>query len=162
MKKQGTLTTILVILIFIAGGGGFYGGMTYQKSQTSSADSRFAAWQGQGGQGGQNGARRFFGQGQGRPVSGNVISQDANSVTIKMVDGSTKIVMLSGSTSISKFASGTKTDLKTGERVMAFGKDNSDGSVTATMIQIGGPRRDGQPGVRQGQGSQTGGQGQSQ
>jgi len=152
MKSQGTLIAIMVALVVLAGGGDFYGGMTYQKSQASSTGGQFAGFgQGQGGQGGQNSARRFFGQGQGRPVSGDVISQDANSFTVKMTDGSSKIVMLSGSTSISKFASGTKTDIKKGERVMAFGKDNSDGSVTATMAQIGGPRRD----------NQAGGQGQA-
>ncbi|HEY3374782.1 MAG TPA: hypothetical protein VGK02_06945 [Candidatus Aquicultor sp.] len=141
MQKQGSLIAIMVVLVLLAGGGGFYGGMQYQKSQMPSFAQ--GGQNGQRGQGGQGGTGRFFGGQGGRPVSGEVISQDSSSITVKMQDGSTKIVMLSGTTSISKFAKGTKTDIKKGERVMAFGKENSDGSITANMVQIGGPRPQG-------------------
>ena len=73
-----------------------------------------------------------------RPVSGEVLSQDENSVTVKEADGSSKIVILSDKTSINKTTSGSKTDLKTGEKITAFGTSNSDGSITAENISIGG------------------------
>lgn len=55
-----------------------------------------------------------------------------------MQDGSTKIIILSDQTVINKSSEGSKSDLKTGERVTTFGTENSDGSITAQNISIGG------------------------
>lgn len=132
---------VFIVVAIVFAGGGFYGGMTYQKSQTPSfaADrEQFrAAMMGQGGMGGQGGQGRFSGQGQGRPLSGEIIEKDDTSITIKLLDGSTKIIMLSKSTAINKSATGSKDDLKQGESIMAIGAENSDGSVKANTIQIG-------------------------
>jgi hypothetical protein len=125
--------------------------MAYQKSQTPAYNSQNGGWPGMtgrmgaggpgnpgGGAGGANNPyRRFFNQG-GRPVSGQIISQDDKSITLKLNDGSTKIVILSNKTEISKATTGTKADLKNGERVMAIGTQNSDGSITANLVSIGG------------------------
>jgi hypothetical protein len=86
---------------------------------------------------------RFQGRGVGSsqgimPVSGEIISQDDTSITVKLQDGSSKIVILSGNTNINKSSEGSKSDLKTGERVTAFGTTNSDGSITAQNVSIGG------------------------
>lgn len=128
-------TAMTVIIALVVGAAAFYAGMQYQKSQRPS----FA-----GGQGGQF-SNRAFGGGQGRgnfqgarPVIGEILSQDDKSITVKMQDGSTKIVILSGNTTINKATSGSKEDLKTGERVSAFGTINSDGSITAQNIAVGG------------------------
>lgn len=130
MKNNYIITAVLVILV---GAAAFYGGMQYQKSQRPS----FAQFAGQRGQGGNfrfgNGGAGGNG---GNVVMGQVTSQDANSITVKMQDGSSKIVILSGSTTINKQATGTKDDLKSGERVAIFGTTNSDGSVTAQSIQL--------------------------
>jgi ribosomal protein S1 len=77
-------------------------------------------------------------------VNGEIIGVDEKSITVKMQDGSSRIVILSEKTEINKAASGTKDDLKVGERVAVFGQENSDGSVTAQNIQLnpmfrGGP-----------------------
>ena len=74
----------------------------------------------------------------GRPINGEIISQDDNSITVKLQDGSSKIVILSDKTTINKTSEGSKDDLKSGEKVTAFGKENSDGSITAETISIGG------------------------
>ena len=71
-----------------------------------------------------------------RPVTGEIISQDDKSITVKMTDGSTKIVILADSTTYSKTDTGSKDDLKVGVQVGVFGTDNSDGSVTAQNIQL--------------------------
>jgi len=119
---------IAILLIIIAGGIGFYGGMKYQQMQRP--NSAFGSGQGRFG-------TRFGGGYSGmRPVVGQIIGSDASSITVKMMDGSTKIVVLSSQTSINKSASGTKDDLKTGETVAVFGSQNQDGSVTAQNIQI--------------------------
>jgi hypothetical protein len=61
---------------------------------------------------------------------------DDKSITVKLQDGSTKIVILSDTTSFSTSSTGSKSDLKTGDTVAAFGTPNSDGSVTAQNVQI--------------------------
>jgi len=132
--------TIIIagVLVIIAGVGGFFGGKYYQMGQTANRFVQFA-----GGQSGQGGFRRF-GQGGANGmnvVRGQVMSTDSNSVTVKLPDGSTKILIVGSSTSFMKTASGALTDLKSGDTVMAFGTTNSDGSVTAQNVQINPPGR---------------------
>ncbi|MBI3341651.1 hypothetical protein HY024_00850 [Candidatus Curtissbacteria bacterium] len=69
-------------------------------------------------------------------VVGEILTIDDRGMTIKLQDGSTKIVLVSDKTSINKAAQATKDDLKTGERVSAFGMQNPDGSVSATNVQL--------------------------
>lgn len=61
---------------------------------------------------------------------------DDKSITVKLQDGSSKIVLLSNTTAYNKSATGAKSDLKTGEKVAVFGTENSDGSVTARDVQL--------------------------
>ena len=96
---------------------------------------------GQGGPFGGFGGQPFGGaqgrqNGNFRPVVGQIISSDSSSITIKMQDGSSKIVILSGSTNITESTSAAKESLKTGQNVMVIGQTNSDGSVTAQNIQL--------------------------
>jgi len=120
---------LMVIVIIVVAGGAFFGGMKYQQSKVGS----FA--------GGQSGAfRQRMGQGQSaapRPVRGDILSIDSNTMTVKLQDGSSKIIILAGSTTYMKEASSTKDDLKTGSTVMVSGTSNSDGSVTAQSVQSG-------------------------
>lgn len=129
---------LLVVLVtaVVAGGGAFYGGMQYQKTQAASArgagnfqnlsaeerQARFASSTRQGGNGGA--------------VAGEIIAKDAQSITVKMTDGGSKIVFFSTSTKIQKSAEGTGEDLKIGEQVFVNGSVNSDGSVSAESIQL--------------------------
>ncbi len=130
------------MVVLIVAAGSFYGGMSYQKSQVQQVavggQLGNGAMVGSGGQG--TGFRGAFGSGQGRPVAGQITAKDDKSITLKLRDGSTKVVSLSVNTAISKSASGTVEDLKQGEQIMAFGEENSDGSVAATTIQLGGFR----------------------
>jgi hypothetical protein len=121
---------IVVVIAVVVGASSFFGGMKYSQSQRSTI----------GGANFRNGNRtpgqgRFSQNGE-RPVMGEILSQDDKSMTVKMQDGSTKIVILSESTSINKAAEGTKQDLLVGSRVLVVGKTNSDGSVTAQNIQL--------------------------
>lgn len=129
---------IITVIIALVGGAAFFGGMQYQKTQTSSPmQGQFRGPNGSAPQGGFQG--RAGGTNQGMmPVSGEIISQDDTSITVKMQDGSSKIVILSDDTTINKASEGTKSDLKTGETVTAFGTTNSDGSITAQNVSIGG------------------------
>jgi hypothetical protein len=127
MNKQIAAGVVGAVIILV---GVFYGGVVYGKSQTP-ARGQFSNSSARAG---------TFGQGNrmmnGGFTIGEVISKDASSLTIKMQDGSTKIVLLGSSTSVMKTASGTMDDLVIGSNVTVMGTANSDGSMTAQSVQI--------------------------
>lgn len=135
---------IAAVLVVIAGAGGFFGGIQYQKSQVA---SRFGEATGQNGQ-----FFRRFGQGVGQngmnAIRGQVVSTDSNTITVKLADGSSKIVVVGSSTTFLKSTSGSISDLKEGDTVMAFGTQNSDGSVMAQNVQINPPTRGPRPSMQ--------------
>ena len=57
-------------------------------------------------------------------------------MSVKIQDGSTKLVLFTDKTPISKATTGVTTDLQPGTTVLVFGQDNSDGTVTAQNIQL--------------------------
>ena len=143
--KQNTIVAALIAAV-VAGGLGFVGGMQYQKTQTPArVAGQFPGGQNgqprnfQGGNGGTgNGAARTGGGNFGQPVSGEITSVDGQTITVKAQDGGSKIVVLSESTTINKTSEGSSADLADGTQVMVIGTENSDGSVTAQNISIGG------------------------
>ena len=129
---------IIAVIILAVGGGAFYGGMQFQKSKTPA--NPFANGNFQGRQmAGQNGIRTAT-NGQrmngGGMVSGEILKKDAESITVKMRDGSTKLVLIGEKTSITKSTDGKSEDLEIGKDIMANGTASSDGSVVAEFIQI--------------------------
>ncbi len=123
----------MILALLVGGGIGFFGGMQYQKSQRAAAFGQFA--NGQFGARGGSGAAGFRGR-NGNGAVGTILSVDTNSITVKLADGSSKIVLLTGSTSINKATQGSVNDLTAGTEVAAFGTTNTDGSITATNVQI--------------------------
>jgi len=124
--KKGLIVTIVAVLFGI---GGFFAGMKYQQSKQRSVARQFLGQM--GGRQGVSTNRLGF-----RPVNGEIISADDKSITVKLQDGSSKIVIVSANTQINKAEQANKEDLKVGEKVAVFGQENSDGSVTAQNIQI--------------------------
>jgi hypothetical protein len=135
MKNKNLI--IMILLLVIVGGSSFFAGMKYQQNKLKSAANQFA-----GG--------RIFGSGQQgpnqnetrngnnfRPVAGEILSMDSKTVTVKMADGSSKIVVLSDKTVYNKTQTGSLNDLKVGDNISVFGTTNTDGSVTAQNVQIG-------------------------
>lgn len=125
----------IILAIVVVGAGGFYAGMKYDQSRRQSSFA--AGGQFGGAAGGLRGAGGTGGTGgRNRPVSGDIISSDSSSITVKLPDGSSKIVLITGSTQINKADQATKADLTVGAKVAVFGSANSDGSVTAQNIQL--------------------------
>lgn len=124
----------IIIVALIVGGGAFYGGMKYGQSSSPASQrqnggfANFAP-----GQAGTNGSGSST---RGGFTNGEIIAKDDTSITVKLQDGSTKIIFYSASTNIGEIASGTNADLGVGKTVMATGTTNSDGSITATSIQL--------------------------
>ena len=136
--NKNILTGIVVVAV---AGVSFWGGMTYAKSKTPTPGNFVGAnaaggmgGQFRNGQGGQAGGAR--GGMMGGAVTGEVISKDDKSVTVKLRDGGSKIVFFSASTQVSKMASGVMEDVKVGEQITVTGTTNSDGSVIGTTIQL--------------------------
>ena len=126
---------VLIPIILISLGAGFFGGYQYRNYRLNQTRGNFGAV-------GANGQRFIGTRGTGQSgmmragVFGSILSMDANSITIKLADGSSKIVLFSTSTTYSNTVNASKTDLNVGESVAVVGATNSDGSVTATNIQI--------------------------
>jgi hypothetical protein len=116
----------IVVLVAV-----FYGGVSYGKSQAASAAKTAYAGAGARIRGG-GGA----GGGFGGLTSGQILSKDAQSMTIKLGSGGSEIVFVDSNTKISKQASGSLSDLTVGTNVSVAGTANSDGSLTAQMVQI--------------------------
>lgn len=131
-NKNLVLTAIIVTVVGVAA---FYGGMIYQKTQVRNTFGQFAR-EGRTGQTQTGMMRNGTNRGFGGAVVGEIVNIDNDSLTIKLQDGSSKIVNLSTSTTYSKTEAGAKTDLKVSTRVAAIGATNSDGSITAQNIQI--------------------------
>lgn len=138
MTQQQNFYIVTGILVLVALGGGFYGGMQYQKNQRTAAftsgafGQRAGQFRGATGFGGTRG-----GNGNGfRPVSGEILSFDNNSITVKLADGSSKIILLSNKTVINKASQGTKEELTQGTKVAVFGSEETNGSIMAQNIQI--------------------------
>ena len=132
------LISISLVTLVVAGTLGFFGGMKYAQSKGSSVNPSFAQGVGQNRMMGglQSGTKRVGAGPAGGFVSGDILSKDDKSITVKMRDGSSKIVFYSGTTSVGKAVAGTAADLVTGQQVTVSGTTNSDGSVTAQQIQI--------------------------
>lgn len=135
MKKIVPIAAAAVIII---GAGAFYGGLRFAEAKKP-ALGQFGEFQGQRGQtagaGGAAAMRRVAGQ-SGGFMNGEIISQDSQSITVKLADGGSKIAFFSTSTEVSKFAAGTLADLTAGTNVMVTGKAGADGSIIAQSIQI--------------------------
>jgi hypothetical protein len=74
--------------------------------------------------------------GGGNFLSGTIAKQDSGSITINTRDGSSHLVLLTPATTVSKSTTGTVSDLSVGKDVIVSGTTNSDGSVSATLVQL--------------------------
>lgn len=124
-------------MLIVVGGASFYGGTLYAKmSSPRGFNGGNFTGQFQGATGGNRTARGGMGGGF---TTGEILSKDATSITVKMQDGSTRIVLVGTSTSVQKSAAGTLDDLAVGTNVLVMGTANADKSVTAQSVQIRPP-----------------------
>ena len=121
----------VVVLIIVAGGAFYFGVQNGKASATATATAaRSAFTRGAGG----------AGRAGGGAVMGQVVSVDTsgnpNSLTVSLASGSSQIIFFTPTTPVTKTVSGSVTDLKAGTNIVVTGTANSDGSESATSIQI--------------------------
>lgn len=151
-NKQTIIVGALALIIGIAGG--WYSATKFNVNKKFSTP--FTQEQNQGGyargggmmNGGNNqqelgdnrserrGRMQSGGQGRGGMLLGEVIAKDDKSITVKTIDGGSKIIFYSDTTTINTSISGSASDLTVGKQVRVNGPDNADGSVAAQNIQI--------------------------
>jgi len=150
MNKKILLTG--VILVVAVGACSFFGGMAYAKNSNKSLAGR--NFNGQQFTANMAGAGQRAGNragGAGGFISGQVVSQDDQSITVSIpvqqnstgsqnatgqTGGGSKIVFFSNSTQIMKTIEGSVSDIAVGSNLTITGAPNSDGSITAQTIQI--------------------------
>ena len=130
MNKNKKIGLIILVVVVLAGV--FYGGVVYDKSKIPARGQAFGVGVNFGGIGGTMSTRA----GNGGFTTGEIISKDDKSITVKLMDGGSKIIFLDTNTKISKQTSGTVDDLATGTQVSIMGTSNADGSENAESVQI--------------------------
>lgn len=125
MSKKAKIKKVVIVLVIVALS--FFAGMQYAKSVNTS----------KGGFAGGQGGGRFRGSTNGGGATmGEVLSKDATGITIKPRNGGSQIILVGPSTQVSKSVAGSPDDVKVGSNVMIVGTQNTDGSFTASSIQL--------------------------
>lgn len=141
MKNQNVVVWCLVTAV-VVGGVGFWGGNMYAQNQRTNRFAQMGNRTGNiqnanGGIRGANGsAQPGAGMMRGGAVVGEVTAKDDKSITVKMTDGSSRIVILSGSTAYRISNESTLDEVAVGKTIAVQGTPNSDGSTTATSIEL--------------------------
>ncbi len=148
MRKVAVILGVVLCVLLVAGGS-FYGGMTYERTRRTNLQAQFFTERGfpQGGQMviggvppegfGQSGTPNAP-QGQGfvgRGANGTIESLEGDTLRLSTGQGTTT-VLLTDQTVISRFVTGDRSDLQTGERILVVGERDDSGNITATSIQI--------------------------
>lgn len=128
MNNKITIAVGAAVLIGLA----FFGGYKYATAKSVSAATTVGG-QYAGRSGGMRGTGRFA---SGGAAFGQIVSKDDKSITVTTQGGGSRIIFLSASTTVSKMTQGTFADLAVGQSVSVTGTANSDGSMTATAVDL--------------------------
>lgn len=159
LKKSSAVVFVVVIALVCFGLGFFTSDLVKGKSASLyPGQMMFGGGNtayGQAGQrtaGGAQGAFRMARGGSGGGlINGTLIKKDDTSMTVKLADGSTKLILVTSSTKALKMADTPLSDFTEGSNIMVSGTTNSDGSITAQTVQTrptppaGSPTSDSQP-----------------
>lgn len=137
MDRKMIVAVLITAIVF--GAVGFGGGMMIgKKSASPGVSGRMMGANGTPGgfpgQDAQSGGGNFS---TGNVAVGKVTDKDDKSFTLKLADGSTRVVYYSSSTTFSKTETVTAGDVSVDTTVSAMGTATSGGDLTATRVTIG-------------------------
>ena len=137
------MAVVILVIAVVSGGVGYKIG---DKMSQAKRMTQFASMRQQGGQGSGQGLRDGSGQGktgggqmqgQGRRhTEGEILSVDDKGVTVKLADGTSKVVLFSDKTTYALSSTADKSKVVVGQKVDIVGDPNTDGSVSASEIRI--------------------------
>ena len=131
---ENKLIIAIIVTSLVAGSLSFVGGVKYQQTKLPARRASLADRHGTGGVGetfGENFGPRGF-----TPIRGEIVTISEGSLSIKLPDGSGKIVLLEKTARINRVEEASVEDLSAGVQISVFGQENDDGSLTARDIQI--------------------------
>lgn len=135
------LTVIWVIIAVAALAGGFFWGKSVGATSTTAASrtgsGRFALGSSTAGFAGRTGFGVSGAAGGGFAV-GQVLSLGSDSLVLQLANGNSENVFFSSSTQVIVPQPAPISSVQTGTMVMVTGTTNSDGSVTASTIELRG------------------------
>ena len=123
MNKRNISITVIALVI------GFGAGYMAHTSPVASPSATGGTFTRGGGATRGNGAGGGF-------LSGTVATEDSGSITLNTRDGSSRVVLITPNTTVSKSVRGALSDVATGATIIVSGTTNSDGSVSANLIQL--------------------------
>lgn len=130
MHKNKTVIGTGVITLIIGIGIGYAGaGALARSTAPQFARGNFTA-------GSPGGAMRGGSANGGGFLSGTIVKEGQNTMTLNTRDGSSHVVFITPDTNVSKSVDGTIADVSVGSTVIISGTINSDGSVSANLIQM--------------------------
>jgi hypothetical protein len=129
MIKKYKVHIIWALIVVVA----LVGGVMYGKSTAGAGKSLAGSFSSstRGTYAGRGGAA------SGGLVTGTVASITGSSMTVQLANGNSEVVLYSSSTPVTEPTTVSVSKLTVGAMVMVGGSSNSDGSLTATTIQIG-------------------------
>lgn len=137
MKKNILLVLIATVFIICSS---FYAGVRYEKNVKIPFESRLTAGlsniRNQSVSAPRALGNRFQRDAEGGNISGKVVSNENNTVTVQLQNGGTKLVIVPLSAVVTKSNVVKISDITNDQYVMVSGKINTDGSITAQSIQI--------------------------
>jgi hypothetical protein len=140
MEKNKKIITVVVVIVIA--GVSFFAGTKFGSGGKLASVGNFNGGQySRGvGMGGGTVSNMMNGTRTGRlgngMTSGQIISRDDKSITVKMRSGGSKIVFFTSNTPVVKSVNGVESDIKVGSEVSVSGTPNTDGSINAESIQI--------------------------
>ena len=140
-KKLPALTAALALAVAVAGG--LIGGVEAQKqwgassTATAGRPAGFPGFAGRGG-GAGGGFAALGGAAGGGGTAGTVTLIKGSTLYVTDASGNTVLVKTTAGSTVNKTVSGTIKSVHPGDAVTITGTQNSDGSVSARAITIGG------------------------
>ncbi|MEI6690564.1 MAG: hypothetical protein WCL07_02325 [bacterium] len=142
--------TTIGLLTIVSLGIGACGGFWYQQSRIANIRVTNGQWSQNGTTNTQQRSGRMMGGNTGNivgqntnggmmgrgAVTGEVTAKDDKSITVKMNDGSSRIVIVGTSTTYSESAEAKADKVIVGSKVAVFGTTTVDGTTTATSIEL--------------------------
>jgi len=135
MNKQIIINLIIGVSVGVLA---FIGGLKYAEMNPAKiAPSQYGQGNFRMMQNGSGSAQKQTGTRMGfRPIFGEVLSIDENTMTVKLSDGSTKIVVLTDKSAASTQTEVKISDIKEGTKVSVMGAEGEGNTITAQSIVL--------------------------